>query len=112
MPMRPPVPHDRQLPAAFEPAFRPLEPVESSGMVTFRQALAVIRRRFQLILAVTVCGAALGVFLASREPTTYRASAMLRLAGERQTITGVAEEAAPSLGRTANCTTPRLTICP
>ena len=102
MPMRPPVPHDRQLPAAFEPAFRPLEPVESSGMVTFRQALAVIRRRFQLILAVTVCGAALGVFLASREPTTYRASAMLRLAGERQTITGVAEEAAPSLGRTAD----------
>jgi tyrosine-protein kinase Etk/Wzc len=52
---------------------------------------------------VTACGAALGLFLASRVPTSYKASAMLRLAGERQTMTGgVAEEAAPSLGRTAD----------
>jgi capsular exopolysaccharide synthesis family protein len=51
---------------------------------------------------VTACGAALGLFLASREPTAFQASAMLRLAGERQTLTGVAEEAAPSLGRTAD----------
>jgi tyrosine-protein kinase Etk/Wzc len=70
--------------------------------MSFRQALAVVRRRFQLILVVTACGAAFGLFLASREPTTYKASAMLRLAGERQTLTGVAEEAAPSLGRTAD----------
>ena len=100
--MRPPVSHDRQLPSGFEPPFRPVESGESSGIVSFRQALAVVRRRFQLILAVTACGAALGLFLASREPTTYKASAMLRLAGERQTLTGVAEEAAPSLGRTAD----------
>ena len=100
--MRPPVSHDRQLPSGFEPPLRPVESVESSGIVSFRQALAVVRRRFQLILAVTACGAALGLFLASREPTTYRATAMLRLAGERQTLTGVAEEAAPSLGRTAD----------
>jgi tyrosine-protein kinase Etk/Wzc len=79
-----------------------MEPGESAGAVSFRQALAVVRRRFQLILAVTACGAALGVFLASREPTSYKASAMLRLAGERQTLTGVAEEALPSLGRTAD----------
>ena len=80
-----------------------MEPVpEAPGTMSFRQALAVVRRRFQLILVVTACGAALGLFLASREPTTYKASAMLRLAGERQTLTGVAEEAAPSLGRTAD----------
>jgi tyrosine-protein kinase Etk/Wzc len=84
-----------------------MEPVESAGVVSFRQALAVVRRRFQLILAVTACGAALGLFLASREPTSYKASAMLRLAGERQTLTGVAEEAAPILGRT---TDPMLSI--
>jgi tyrosine-protein kinase Etk/Wzc len=71
-------------------------------MLSFRQALAVVRRRFQLILAVTACGAALGLFMASQEPTAYRASAMLRLAGERQTLTGVAEQAAPILGRTAD----------
>ncbi|HWD48156.1 MAG TPA: Wzz/FepE/Etk N-terminal domain-containing protein, partial [Actinomycetota bacterium] len=71
-------------------------------MVSFRQALAVVRRRFQLILAVTAIGAALGLFLASREPTSYKASAMLRLAGERQAITGVEEGQAPNLGRTAD----------
>jgi len=81
---------------------RPIESPDSVGIVSFRQALAVVRRRFQLILAVTAVGAALGLFLASQEPTSYRASAMLRLAGERQTLTGVAEEANPTLGRTAD----------
>src|SRR5918995_1605382 len=101
MPMRAQPPSDRLLPGGFEPT-RQAEPVDPAGMVSFRQALVVVRRRFQLILAVTACGAALGLFLASRVPTSYRASAMLRLAGERQTLTGVAEEAVPSLGRTAD----------
>jgi tyrosine-protein kinase Etk/Wzc len=90
------------LPGGYEPPIRPIESPDSAGIVSFRQALAVVRRRFQLILAVTAVGAALGLFLASQEPTSYRASAMLRLAGERQTLTGVAEEANPSLGRTAD----------
>ncbi len=100
--MRAQPPSDRLLPGGFDPPPRPVETGDSAGMVSFRQALAVVRRRFQLILTVTACGAALGVFLASREPTSYKASAMLRLAGERQTLTGVSEEAAPSLGRTAD----------
>jgi capsular exopolysaccharide synthesis family protein len=99
--MRADTPNDRLLRGHYEPPLRPVETGETAGMVTFRQALAVVRRRFQLILAVTVVGAALGLFLASREPTSYRASAMLRLAGERQTMTGVAEDA-PNLGRTAD----------
>jgi uncharacterized protein involved in exopolysaccharide biosynthesis len=93
-------PNDRLLRGHYEPPLRPVETGETAGIVTFRQALAVVRRRFHLILAVTVVGAALGLFLASQEPTSYRASAMLRLAGERQTITG-AEENAPNL-RTAD----------
>jgi polysaccharide biosynthesis transport protein len=100
--MRAQPPSDRLLPGGYEPPFRSAESGDSAGMVSFRQALAVVRRRFQLILAVTTCGVALGVFLASLEPTSYKASAMLRLAGERQTLTGVAEEAAPILGRTAD----------
>jgi len=102
MPMPTQPPHDRLLPGGYDAPLRPIEPVESAGMVSFRQALAVLRRRFQLILALTACGAALGLFLASREPTSYRASAMLRLAGERQTLTGTSEEVAPGLGRTAD----------
>src|SRR5918996_2371516 len=100
--MRSQPPSDRLLPGGYDPPLRPIEPDSGAGMVSFRQALAVVRRRFQLILAVTACGAALGVFVASREPTSYKASAMLRLAGERQTLTGVAEEGVPSLERTAD----------
>jgi succinoglycan biosynthesis transport protein ExoP len=95
MPAQPP--HDRLLPGGYEPAFRPVEPVETAGVVSFRQAIAVVRRRLQLILAITAVGAALGLFLASRDPTTYRASAMLRMAGERQNITGDEGEVSPSL---------------
>lgn len=95
MPAQPP--HDRLLPGSYEPPLRPVEPGESAGVVSFRQAIAVVRRRFQLILALTAVGAALGLFLASRDPTTYRASAMLRMAGERQTITGGEGETGPTL---------------
>src|SRR5919109_1911172 len=102
MPMPAQPPHDRLLPGGYETPLQPVQPADSAGMVSFRQALAVLRRRFQLILALTACGAALGLFLASREPTTYKASAMLRLAGERQTLTGTSEEVAPGLGRTAD----------
>jgi succinoglycan biosynthesis transport protein ExoP len=91
--MRADNPNDRLLRGHYEPPLRPVELDETAGVISFRQALAVVRRRFQLILAVTVVGAALGLFLASREPTTYKASAMLRLAGERQTITGTEENA-------------------
>src|SRR5688572_32991446 len=97
MPMPPQSPHDRLLPGAYEPPLRPMESGESAGMVSFRQALAVVRRRIQLILAITAVGAALGLFLASRDPTTYRASAMLRLAGERQTITGEEVDQGPDV---------------
>ena len=98
----PPHPPDRLLPGSYEPPLRPVEPGESAGVVSFRQAVAVVRRRLQLILAITAVGAALGLFLASRDPTTYRASAMLRLAGERQTITGEDDDAAPNLVRSAD----------
>jgi tyrosine-protein kinase Etk/Wzc len=105
MPAQPP--RDRLLPGGYDAPLRPVEPVDNAGMVSFRQALTVLRRRFQLILALTACGAALGLFLASREPTSYKASAMLRLAGERQTLTGVSEDAQSVVGRT---TDPMLSI--
>ena len=100
--MPPQPPPDRLLPGSYEHPLRPVEPGESAGVVSFRQAVAVVRRRLQLILAITAVGAALGLFLASRDPTTYRASAMLRLAGERQTITGEDDDAAPNLVRSAD----------
>ena len=80
---------------------RAVEVVDSSGSVSFRQMLTVLRRRYVLILALTLVGAAAGLFVAYQAPVTYQASAMLRLAGERQTITGD-DEALPVLNRTAD----------
>jgi tyrosine-protein kinase Etk/Wzc len=55
--------------------------------------LTVLRRRFQLILAMTLVGASIGLFLASREPPAYSAHAMLRFAGERRALTGDNDQA-------------------
>src|SRR6185437_4892182 len=91
--MSPLNPNNRLLPGSSEPPLRPIEPVEPSGTVSFRQVYTVLRRRYQLILAMTLCGATLGLFLASREPATYRAGAMLRFAGERRELTGDQDQA-------------------
>ncbi|MDQ3136275.1 MAG: polysaccharide biosynthesis tyrosine autokinase [Gemmatimonadota bacterium] len=90
--MSPMPPNNRLLPGHTEPPLRPIETVDASGSVSFRQVFTVLRRRYQLILAMTLAGATLGLFLASREPATYRANAMLRFAGERRALTGDQEQ--------------------
>ncbi len=99
-------PPNRMLPGHTEPPMRPIESSESGDSVSFRQVLTVLRRRYQLILAMTLVGATVGLFLASREPPTYHAGAMLRFAGERRALTGDDEEA-PGLTKT---TDPMLSI--
>ena len=94
-------PRNRQLPAAYEPPMRPVEVVEGGDTVSFRQVLTALRRRYLLIISMTVVGALVGLLLAWNTPASYQASAMLRMAGERQTLTGDNEEA-PGLGRTAD----------
>ncbi len=96
-------PSNRQVPGGFEPPMRSVEFADTPGTVSFRQAFNVLRRRYVLILGMTVLGSMAGLFLASQSPATYQASAMLRLAGERQTLTGAEDvEAAPGLGRSAD----------
>src|SRR6266850_5051519 len=97
----PPLPSNRLLPGNVEPPMMPVDGSAAGDSVSFRQILTVLRRRYQLILAMTLVGATLGLFLASREPATYRAAAMLRFAGERTALTGDDEEA-PGLNKTAD----------
>src|SRR6476661_5984722 len=100
--MSPMTPSNRMLPGPPGGPYRPVETVAEGGdSVTFRQVLTVLRRRYQLILAMTLVGASIGLFLASREPATYHANAMLRFAGERQTLTGDNDEA-PGLPKTTD----------
>ena len=80
---------------------RAIDVTEASGTVSFRQIVGVVRRRYLLIVAMTLVGAALGLFVASQAPVTYQAAAMLRLAGERSRLTGD-PEAAPGLQRSAD----------
>ena len=86
-------PSYRALPGSTEPPLRPIETAPAGDAITFHQLLTVLRRRFQLILAMTLVGASIGLFLASREPPAYSATAMLRFAGERRSLTGDNEQA-------------------
>jgi tyrosine-protein kinase Etk/Wzc len=103
--MSPLTPQNRLLAGTVEAPLRPIE-AESGESVSFRQVLVVLRRRYRLILAMTLVGAAIGLFLASREPPRYYASAMLRFAGERRALTGDEDEA-PGTSKT---TDPMLSI--
>ncbi len=92
------------LPGTTEPQPVPMRPMDygdSGETMSFRQALTVVRRRALLILLMTAVGAGIGLWLAWDMPASYTASAMLRMAGERQNLTGDNEEA-PGLIRTAD----------
>jgi len=99
--MSPLTPSNRLLPGSAEPPMHPIEMSAPGDSVSFRQVLNVLRRRYQLILAMTLVGATVGLFLASREPASYHAGAMLRFAGERTALTGDDEEA-PGLNKTTD----------
>jgi polysaccharide biosynthesis transport protein len=98
----PPHSHARMLPGTTQAPMRPIEyAAEPGDTMSFRQALTVVRRRALLILFMTAIGAGIGLFLAWNTPAEYTASAMLRMAGERQTLTGD-EDQDKQLARTAD----------
>jgi tyrosine-protein kinase Etk/Wzc len=99
--MSPLPPNHRLLPGSVEPPMRPIEAAPAGDSVTFRQMLTVLRRRYQLILAMTLVGATVGLYLASQVPPLYHAGAMLRFAGERRALTGDNDEA-PGLTKTTD----------
>ncbi len=72
-----------------------------SDSVSFGHFLGVLRRRYRLVLILTVVGVAIGGYLAVKSPATYNATAVLRLAGERQSLTGTIEPT-PNLDRSSS----------
>jgi polysaccharide biosynthesis transport protein len=62
----------------------------------------VLRRRYRLILGVTVLGIGAGAYLAAKAPANYRAVATIRLAGERRSLTGQFESPTPEMNRQAD----------
>jgi uncharacterized protein involved in exopolysaccharide biosynthesis len=61
------------------------------------QVFGVIRRRYRLILLMTLLGIAGGAYLALKTPASYRAVATIRLAGERRALTGEIENQTPEI---------------
>ena len=75
---------------------------QATGSVSLGHMFGILRRRYRLVLAVTLLGLAGGVYLAVKTPSSYRATATIRLAGERRALTGDIEGPTPELGRTAD----------
>ena len=76
--------HGSTIPRAQAQASAP----QPAGEISFGQILGVLRRRYRVIAAMTMLGTGVGAFLASREPPTYHAGAVLRVADERRSLTG------------------------
>ena len=74
---------------------------QSGDSVSFGQFLGVLRRRYRLVLLLTVIGLGVGAYLAAKSPAAYKAIAVLRLAGERRSLTGGIEPTL-DLDRTAD----------
>src|SRR5919106_2477927 len=91
----------RQLPSGFPSSDGAFER-PASDSVSLGQIFGVLRRRYRLVLLLTLVGLAAGGYLAAKTPATYRATATIRLAGERQALTGEIETPAPELPRTAD----------
>jgi len=90
-----------QLPAGLAPVEGGFEHPASQS-ISFGHILGILRRRYRLILLMTLLGLGAGAYLAARTPASYRAVATIRLAGERQALTGGIEPTPSSLDRTAD----------
>src|SRR5688572_17090947 len=108
------IPSDSSDPATRMSDFRPGPPAgprEPMGLNTTIPAGRIFRAiRRHLTLVLFVAGAAAGGVLAALQgPAQYRASAMMRLAGERRQTSAGVEDAAPPVDRSI---TPILSLVP
>ena len=69
--------------------------------ISFGHFFGVLRRRYRLVSILTLIGLAAGGYLAAKSPALYKATAVLRMAGERRALTGEIEPT-PELDRTTD----------
>jgi Mrp family chromosome partitioning ATPase/uncharacterized protein involved in exopolysaccharide biosynthesis len=90
----------RQLPSGLPPGSNGYER-PAGDTVSIGQLFGVLRRRYRLVLIVALLGLGGGAYLAARAPASYKATAVLRMAGERRALTGEVDPT-PELERTTN----------
>ena len=101
----------RQLPSGMPPGEVPFE--RSAGdSISLGQIFGVLRRRYRLVLVLTLLGLGAGIYLALKTPATYKAVATIRLAGERHIDREVlaAELNHPAVGRRGRSESPFLRL--
>jgi polysaccharide biosynthesis transport protein len=86
----------RQLPSGT-PGMDGMNDRPGGDSLSLGQIFGVVRRRYRLILLMTLLGIGGGLYLAIKTPASYRAMATIRLAGERAALTGSIEEQAPEI---------------
>jgi polysaccharide biosynthesis transport protein len=91
----------RQLPSGMPPMAGGYERPADGDSMSLGQLFGVLRRRYRLVLIITLLGLGAGAYLAARAPASYKAMAVLRLAGERRALTGEVDPT-PELERTTN----------
>ena len=93
-------PDPRLLPGSVSPPPGP-ERV-SVDTISLSHLFSTLRRRWRAVLGMTVVGAAAGAFLASKDPPSYQAKAVIRFAGERRQLTSDMEHPQPEVSRTTD----------
>ncbi len=91
----------RALPPGSSPEDRAYE-TQPAGSISLGQIFGIIRRHYRFILVLTLLGVMGGGFLVYQAPAIYKATATLRLAGERRALTGQIEGPAPEVARTTD----------
>jgi polysaccharide biosynthesis transport protein len=86
----------RQLPPGT-PGMDGMNDRPGGDSLSLGQIFGVVRRRYRLILLMTLLGIGGGLYLAIKTPASYRAVATIRLAGERAALTGSIENQAPEI---------------
>ncbi|HEX2251162.1 MAG TPA: Wzz/FepE/Etk N-terminal domain-containing protein [Gemmatimonadales bacterium] len=89
----------RQLPSGT-PGMDGMNDRPGGDSLSLGQIFGVVRRRYRLILLMTLLGIGGGLYLAIKTPASYRAKATIRLAGERAALTGSIENQAEIPSRT------------
>ncbi|MEO8090731.1 MAG: polysaccharide biosynthesis tyrosine autokinase [Gemmatimonadales bacterium] len=91
----------RALPPGPSPEDRGYE-TQPAGSISLGQIFGILRRHYRFILVLTLLGMMAGGFLVYRAPAIYKATATLRLAGERRSLTREIETPAPEVARTTD----------
>jgi polysaccharide biosynthesis transport protein len=95
-------PDQRLLPGSVTPPPPHMPDRTPADTISLSHLFGTLRRRWRAVVGMTVLGAAAGAFLASKDPPSYQAKAVIRFAGERRQLTSDMERQQPEVSRSTD----------